>query len=152
MQIAGLEGTSMRAQVALIGFSVCISAAIASTGCAARGTRSSYVSAQHHNAPSDGQASYYADRYHGRTTASGETFDVDALTAAHKSLAFGTVVRVTNLNNGKSVTVRINDRGPYVDGRVIDLSPAAARKIDMIHDGVVPVKLHVLREGTARAD
>ena len=122
------------------------------TGCAARGARSSYVSAQHHGGQSDGKASYYADRYHGRTTASGERFDVDALTAAHKSLAFGTVVRVTNLNNGKSVTVRINDRGPYVGGRVIDLSPAAARRIDMIRDGVVPVKLHVLRDGTARAD
>jgi rare lipoprotein A len=142
----------MRAPFALIGLSVCITGLIASTGCAARGTRSSYVSAQHHDVQSDGKASYYADRYHGRTTANGETFDVDALTAAHKSLAFGTVVRVTNLKNGKSVTVRINDRGPYVAGRVIDLSPAAARKIDMLRDGVVPVKLHVLRGGTARAD
>jgi rare lipoprotein A len=92
----------------------------------------------------DGIASYYASRYHGRPTASGETFNVDALTAAHRTLPFGTRVRVTNLNNGRSVIVRVNDRGPFVDGRVIDLSPAAARRIDMIQAGVVPVKVEVI--------
>jgi rare lipoprotein A len=94
-------------------------------------------------------ASYYADRYHGRATASGETFDVNKLTAAHRTLAFGTRVRVTNLDNGKSVVVRINDRGPFVSGRVIDLSPAAARRIEMTRSGVVPVKLEVLGSGDA---
>ena len=69
---------------------------------------------------------------------------MNQMTAAHKSLAFGTKVRVTNLENGKSVVVRINDRGPFVRGRVIDLSPAAARRIEMTTAGVVPVKLEVL--------
>ena len=91
-----------------------------------------------------GLASYYADRYHGRPTASGETFDTSKMTAAHRTLAFGTMVRVTNVENGKSVVVRINDRGPFVPGRVIDLSPAAARRIEMTTAGVVPVKLEVL--------
>jgi rare lipoprotein A len=91
-----------------------------------------------------GLASYYADKYQGRKTANGETFDTAKLTAAHKTLPFGTRVRVTNLDNGKSVEVRINDRGPYVAGRVIDLSPAAARKLDMLRAGVVRVRLDVL--------
>ena len=142
----------MRAFVGLLGLSVGVIGLSGSTGCAARGTRSSYVSAQQRDARSDGDASYYADRYHGRTTANGEKFDVNKLTAAHKTLPFNTIVRVTNLNNGKTVTVRINDRGPFVGGRVVDLSPAAARKIDMIRDGVVPVRLDVVRGGTARAD
>jgi rare lipoprotein A len=92
----------------------------------------------------EGLASYYADKYQGRKTANGETFDTAKLTAAHKTLPFGTRVRVTNLDNGKSVEVRINDRGPYVAGRVIDLSPAAAKKLDMLRAGVVRVRLDVL--------
>ena len=91
-----------------------------------------------------GLASYYADKYHGRKTANGEIFDVKKMTAAHKTLAFGTKVRVTNRENGKSVVVTINDRGPFVKGRVIDLSPAAARRIEMVRAGVVPVKLEIL--------
>src|SRR5262245_55773369 len=94
-------------------------------GCASSGSSSAQ----------QGLASYYADRYHGRKTASSEVFDVNAMTAAHRTLPFGTRVRVTNVNNGRSVVVRINDRGPFVAGRVIDLSPAAARRIDMIDDG-----------------
>jgi rare lipoprotein A len=93
---------------------------------------------------SEGLASYYADKYQGRKTANGEIFDTAKLTAAHKTLPFGTRVRVTNLDNGRSVDVRINDRGPYVAGRVIDLSPAAARKLDMLRAGVVRVKLDIL--------
>jgi rare lipoprotein A len=101
----------------------------------------------------DGLASYYAERYDGKSTASGEIFHVYALTAAHRTLPFGTRVCVTNLNNGKSVTVRINDRGPFVRGRVIDLSPAAARKIDLVATGTAPVKLEVLSGGRlANAD
>jgi rare lipoprotein A len=93
---------------------------------------------------SDGLASYYANKYQGRKTASGEPFDTARLTAAHRTLAFGTKVRVTNLDNGRSVVVRVNDRGPFVSGRVIDLSPAAARQLDMLRAGVARVKLEVL--------
>ena len=92
-----------------------------------------------------GEASYYADAFHGRKTASGERFDMHALTAAHRKLAFGTRVRVTNLNNGSQVVVRINDRGPYSGGRLIDVSYAAARKLDMLGTGVAPVKVEVLK-------
>lgn len=91
-----------------------------------------------------GKASYYGGRFHGRKTASGERFNKNAMTAAHKKLRFGTRVRVTNLQNGRVVIVRINDRGPYGPGRVIDLSEAAARRVDMIRAGVVPVTVEVL--------
>jgi rare lipoprotein A len=92
----------------------------------------------------DGLASYYADRYHGRLTSNGERFDIRKMTAAHRTLPFGTRVRVTNQANGRSVTVRVNDRGPFVTGRVIDLSPAAARQLDMLKTGLVPVRLEIL--------
>jgi rare lipoprotein A len=82
-----------------------------------------------HLGPEEGMASYYADALQGRRTASGELFDMHALTAAHRTLPFGTRVEVTNLENGRSVVVRINDRGPYAEGRVIDLSQAAAREL-----------------------
>jgi rare lipoprotein A len=91
----------------------------------------------------EGEASYYADTLHGNKTASGETYDRDALTAAHRSLAFGTKVKVTYLKTGKSVEVEINDRGPHVKGRIIDLSGAAARKIGLIEDGHGKVTLEV---------
>ncbi len=92
-----------------------------------------------------GDASYYADKFIGRTTASGERYDPDALTAAHRSLPFGTRVRVTRLESGQSVVVRINDRGPFVRGRIIDLSHTAARRLDMIREGVVSVAIEVLK-------
>ena len=100
----------------------------------------------------EGTASYYAEPYHGRRTASGEIFDTyKEMTAAHRTLPFNTLVRVTNKTNGREVDVRINDRGPFIDGRVIDLSLRAAREIDMARAGVAPVKLKVLKEGqTAR--
>ena len=91
-----------------------------------------------------GNASYYGTRFHGRRTANGERFNMNAMTAAHKSLPFGTKVRVTNKRNGKSVVVRINDRGPYAHGRVIDLSKAAASRIGMLHSGTAPVKIDIL--------
>src|SRR2546426_12319993 len=98
----------------------------------------------------EGLASYYAESYHGRRTASGEIFDsYRELTAAHRTLPFNTLVRVTNKTNGREVDVRINDRGPFIDGRVIDLSLRAAREIDMARAGVAPVKLKVLKEGQA---
>ncbi len=92
-----------------------------------------------------GIASYYHDRFHGRTTASGERFDQTALTAAHRTLPFGTTVRVTRTDTGKSVKVRINDRGPFRAGRVIDLSRTAASRLDMLDRGLVPVKVEVMR-------
>jgi rare lipoprotein A len=88
-----------------------------------------------------GKASYYSDNLSGRKTANGEKYTPSDYTAAHKKLPFGTTVKVTNLNNGKTVTVRINDRGPFVAGRIIDLSKAAAKEIDMIKSGVVKVKI-----------
>ncbi|MFV9682641.1 septal ring lytic transglycosylase RlpA family protein [Pseudomonas sp. NY15367] len=91
-----------------------------------------------------GKASYYAQAHHGKRTASGERFDQNALTAAHRTLPFGTRVRVTNLNNERSVILRINDRGPFVRGRVIDVSHAAAVRLDMLRAGVVPVRVEAL--------
>lgn len=88
-----------------------------------------------------GKASYYADKYKGRKTSNGETYRHRKMTAAHKTLPFGTKVTVTNLQNGRKVKVRINDRGPFVAGRIIDLSKKAARKLDMVNDGVVNVEV-----------
>jgi rare lipoprotein A len=88
-----------------------------------------------------GVASWYGPGFHGRRTASGERFDQNDLTAAHRKLPLGTEVRVTNLENGRSITVEINDRGPYVKGRVIDLSKAAARRLGMVEDGVAEVRI-----------
>src|SRR5262245_39363207 len=94
----------------------------------------------------NGLASYYAEPYHGRRTASGEIFDTyEHMTAAHRTLPFNTMVRVTNTRNGQHVDVRINDRGPFIDGRVIDLSLRAAREIDMVRPGVVPVTVRILK-------
>jgi rare lipoprotein A len=100
----------------------------------------------------EGIASYYAEPYNGRPTANGEIFNTyEQLTAAHRTLPFNTMVRVTNKTNGQEVDVRINDRGPFIDGRVIDLSVAAAKKIDMVRAGVVPVKLTIIKAGTVAA-
>ena len=95
----------------------------------------------------NGSASYYADKFHGRTTANGEKYDKNKMTAAHKKLPFGSVVRVVNLNTNKSVTVRINDRGPFVKGRIIDLSRVAAEKLGLIQAGVLKVRVEVLKMG-----
>jgi len=89
-------------------------------------------------------ASYYADYFHGRTTANGETFNQYAMTCAHKTLPFNTRLLVTNPKNGKSVEVRVNDRGPYPPGRDIDLSFGAAREIGLIRPGVAPVEVFIL--------
>lgn len=94
-----------------------------------------------------GEASWYGDRFHGRTTANGEQYDMYAFTAAHKTLPFDTVVRVVRRETRQSVVVRINDRGPYSDGRIIDLSRAAAEEIGMIDAGVVDVYLEILSWG-----
>ena len=91
-----------------------------------------------------GKASFYARTFHGKETASGETFNNNELVAAHKTLPLGTRVKVTNLENDRAVIVRINDRGPYIRGRIIDLSRAAARRVDMVEDGTTPVKVEKL--------
>ena len=93
-----------------------------------------------------GKASYYFGRWIGRKTANGEIYRARDVTAAHKTLPFNTMVRVTNLKNGKSVIVRINNRGPYIKGRIIDLSLVAAQQIEMTKAGVVPVRVEVLRK------
>jgi rare lipoprotein A len=92
----------------------------------------------------EGRASYYGERFRGRRTASGERFDPDALTAAHRTLPFGTRLRVTNLRTGRSVVVRVTDRGPFHGSRVIDLSKAAARRIGMVRSGTARVRIERL--------
>ena len=94
--------------------------------------------------PQIGIASWYGEKYHGSKTSSGDIFDMYKLTAAHKTLPLGTCVRVTNLKNRKSVVVKINDRGPFVRGRIIDLSYAAAKKIGMIGDGTAKVRVEIV--------
>ena len=101
---------------------------VAMTGCFRKGSET-------------GLASYYADKYEGRKTSNGEKFIQRKLTAAHKTLPFGTKVKVTNLSNGQSVKVRINDRGPFIQGRIIDLSKKAAKKIDLVNVGVTKVTI-----------
>ncbi len=91
-----------------------------------------------------GQASWYGNPFHGRTTSNGETYDMHKHTAAHKTLPFGTHVRVHNLSNGRSTVVRINDRGPFVKGRIIDLSLASAKMIGLVGPGVAPVRITAL--------
>ncbi len=93
-----------------------------------------------------GKASYYADKFEGRKTANGEVFDQSKNTAAHKTLPFGTKVTVKNLKNGKTVKVRINDRGPFVAGRIIDLSRKAAKNIDLVNAGVGSVEIRYKRK------
>ncbi|MBW4534463.1 MAG: septal ring lytic transglycosylase RlpA family protein [Pleurocapsa minor HA4230-MV1] len=92
----------------------------------------------------NGNASWYGPGFDGRLTANGETFDQQEMTAAHPDLKFGTKVKVTNLQNGRSVVVRINDRGPFIRDRIIDLSAAAARALNMMSSGVAPVRLTIL--------
>lgn len=91
-----------------------------------------------------GIASWYGDKFHGRKTSNGEIYDMYALTAAHKTLPLGVDVRVTRLDNGRSVVVRVNDRGPFVAGRIIDLSYSAARQLDMTDVGTAPVQVQAL--------
>lgn len=91
-----------------------------------------------------GPVSWYGPGFHGRRTANGEIFDTHELTMAHRSLEFGSQVRVTNLENGRSVVVRVNDRGPYVRGRVADLSHAAANELGFVDDGVVKARIELL--------
>jgi rare lipoprotein A len=91
-----------------------------------------------------GRVSWYGPGFHGRRTANGEIFDTNELTMAHRSLAFGTQVRVTNLDNGRSVVLRVNDRGPYVRGRIADLSHAAAQRLGFADDGITRARIELL--------
>ncbi|MEZ4955707.1 MAG: septal ring lytic transglycosylase RlpA family protein [Saprospiraceae bacterium] len=99
-----------------------------------------------------GIGSYYSDLFQGKPTASGELYDKDKLTAAHKTLPFGTLVKVTRLDNDKSVTVRVNDRGPFISGRIIELSREGANRIDLIKDGATRVKVEIVKEQPAPTD
>ncbi len=94
-----------------------------------------------------GEASYYADQFHGKITANGEIFDMNEISAAHKTLPFNTKLKVTNLDNNRSVIVRVNDRGPYKKGRILDLSYRAAQEIGMLDTGVANVKITILELG-----
>ncbi len=96
-----------------------------------------------------GQGSYYADKFAGRATTSGAPYRPGRLTAAHNTLPFGTKIKVTNVRNGRSVKVIVNDRGPHVKGRIVDVSKRAARKLGLLDAGVVPVRLKVVRAAPA---
>lgn len=120
--------------ITLLLFSACLSAC--STGPISSADAVDYVQ--------QGKASFYANKFQGRQTASGERFNQTALTAAHKRLPFGSKVRVTNLANRKTTVVRINDRGPFVSGRIIDLSRSAFERIAHTGEGVIEVKIEVL--------
>lgn len=113
------------------------------SGCAGRKHVASHVPAAP-SGPETGLASWYGDPYHGRAAANGEIYDMEQMTAAHRTLPFGTWVRVTNLTNQKTVDVRITDRGPFIDGRIIDVSRAAARAIDLLGPGTAPVRLDII--------
>jgi rare lipoprotein A len=106
-----------------------------------------YVKKSSHDHVEKGVASWYGEKFHGRRTSSGETYDMYAMTAAHKTLPLPTYARVTNLSNGKSVVVKINDRGPFVDNRIVDLSYTAATQLDMIGQGTAFVELETLDPG-----
>lgn len=124
-------------------------AALALAGCSTKGSRNHITSARAREpawcSHQTGVASWYGGRWHRRLTANGERYDQNSLTAAHRKLPFGTKVRVTNVRTGRCCVVRINNRGPYVGRRVIDLSRAAARLIDVYHAGLARVKLEIMR-------
>ena len=94
----------------------------------------------------NGTASWYGPRFHGKKTASGEIYDQNKLTAAHKTVPLGSKARVTNLDNGNAVEVEINDRGPFIEGRIIDLSRAAARALGFVESGTAPVRIELIAE------
>src|SRR5690625_4179974 len=106
-----------------------------------------YVLASAQNFTERGIASWYGNKFHGRRTSNGETYDMCAMTAAHKQLPLPSYVEVTNLNNGRKVVVRVNDRGPFVKNRIIDLSYAAASRLDMLKAGTAPVSIRTLMPG-----
>jgi len=100
-----------------------------------------------HRKTMKGISSFYAEDFHGKLTANGEVYDMYGLTAAHKTLPLNTIVRVTNISNNKSLILRINDRGPYVKGRILDCSYGAAKKLEFVNDGTTDVKIEVIEWG-----
>lgn len=128
----------MKKSMGILGISALfISLLLLFAACTSKYSRPAYIQT--------GKASWYGPGFHGKTTSNREIYNMYDMTAAHRTLPFGTYVIVTNLNNNKSVTVRINDRGPFVDDRIIDLSYAAARILDQLDPGVIPVRVEVLR-------
>jgi rare lipoprotein A len=103
------------------------------------------ISSENARAIETGVSSWYGPNFHGKLTANGEVYDMDGVTAAHRTLPFGTILLVENLDNGKTVQVRVNDRGPYAKNRIIDLSKGAAKQIDMIGPGTARVRLYLLK-------
>jgi rare lipoprotein A len=133
------------AAMAAVMLLVILTAACAHRGSTPVSTRPAPPSAQVEEGWTEkGIASWYGEPYHGRQTASGEIYDMHAMTAAHKTLPFGAVVKVSRRDTGADVKVRVNDRGPFIEGRIIDLSYAAARSIGLDIDGVAPVKIKVV--------
>jgi rare lipoprotein A (peptidoglycan hydrolase) len=130
-------------------WTLCLLLPLALAACAA--PQGQQVASSQSGCFQEGEASWYRPQASDRPTAAGETHIADALTAAHRSLPFGTQVRVTNLNTGRSVVVRINDRGPVARGRIIDLSAAAAKALDMRQDGVAHVRLEIEHPGGTTA-
>ncbi len=108
------------------------------------GGQKDYGGTGFHDGVEFGMASWYGKPYHGRQTASGEKYNMNEMTAAHRTLPFGTKVKVTRLDNGRQCVVRINDRGPFVRGRVIDLSRESAKKLDLVIDGIADVKVEII--------
>ena len=93
-----------------------------------------------------GPASYYAHKFHGRQTANGEIFDMHGISAAHRELPLGTIIRVTHVGNGRSLELKVNDRGPFIPGRILDLSLGAAQRLDMVGEGVATVRIDIVKE------
>ena len=114
---------------------------ILATGCSIKQPKYNYISKR----SLIGVASYYGEKWNGRTTANGEKLNIHAMTAAHKTLPFNSIVKVTLLSTGKSVNVRINDRGPYCNNRIIDLTDEAAKRLGMYNQGIGEVKLDILK-------
>jgi rare lipoprotein A len=121
-------------------------------GCASTQGKRAKISSSSADVSTSGFASYYGRQYHGRRTASGERYNMHQMTAAHRSLAFGTKVKVTGLENNQSVIVRINDRGPFVRNRIIDVSLAAAQQLGLVRSGVGRVRLEVLSDHLSRLE
>ena len=138
---AAVSATAAKAKAAIVDGAASAKAAVTPAATAAPAPAPATASA---GEASEGKVAYYGRKFAGRKTASGERFNPGALTMAHKTLPFGTLVRVTNLKNNKSVVVRVNDRGPFSADRVGDLSQAAAGKIRMLKSGVVNAKLEVV--------
>jgi len=143
------QNSKLKTTAALVFVSVVLSGGCAHRGALQPSARPAEPTPVEQGSTEKGIASWYGEPYHGRRTASGEVYDMHQLTAAHKTLAFHTIVRVTRRDTGADVKVRINDRGPFIEGRIIDLSFAAAKKIHLDIDGVAPVKIKVIGQSRA---